>query len=479
MQTRSVFLAILAVGLFVMSARNVVDPDIWWHLRTGQMIVQTHTIPHVDPYSFPHSGDPWVDHEWLSQIIIFGIYRFGGFNGLILAFPLLIAVALGMLFVRCPGKPFIAGLCAVCGALASAPSWGVRPQMFTFLLASLLLWALEQSYERPGLLWWIVPLMLLWVNLHAGYALGIVFLLLFLVGNFLDAALRPAEGVRLWSHSKRLIVVFGLCVLVVPLNPNGFRMYRYPLETLQSSAMQEYISEWASPNFHQAEYAATLVLILAIVLFGALSPRRLRPRELLLLSVMAYAALRSVRHIPVFVLVAAPILAALIQSWLGEKHASWLAPSTTLTPAKLGLNGVLLVAFLFFAAFRIVYVLRNQEHAAKEKYPADAVARLLSDPAQGPVLNDYNWGGYLIWKAYPTYRVFIDGRADVYGDTFMNAFAATYYVRGGDWQASLEKWRIHSVLLPPDAPLVTALQDLPGWKNTYRDSQGVILTKTP
>jgi hypothetical protein len=475
-----VFVAILAMGLFVMAARNVVDPDVWWHLRTGQLMVETHLVPHSDPYSFTRAGQPWVDHEWLSQVFIYGVYRFAGWGGLTAAFALVIAAALWIAFLRCPGKPYIAGLFTICGALACLPSAGVRPQMLTLLLASVLLWILERSYERPRLLWWTAPLVLLWVNVHAGFALGIVFLFLFLAGDLLDSALHRSESSQLLAHARKLALAIVVCVAVVPLNPNGLQLYRYPLETLRSPAMQGYISEWASPNFHQAEYAPTLLLILSILLFGALSPRRLRVRELLLLCAMTYAALRSVRHIPVFVLVVTPILAALANEWLKQRPVPiWTSGQGSPSRVKLALNASLLAGFIAFVAIRFVYVVKHQTEAEQQKYPSQAVAFLLSNPSCAPILNDYNWGGYLIWKAYPEYRVFIDGRADLYGDSFMDAFASTYYVRGKSWAAPLEQWSIRSVVLPPDAPLLTALDSTPGWKRVYSDSQAVILRKTP
>src|SRR5580700_4357397 len=171
-----------------MAARSVTDPDVGWHLRSGQLIVQTHRVFHTDPYSFTRFGQTWVDHEWLSQVLMFSLYRLAGWGGLIAGFGAVIAAAFMVVFLRCPGRPYVAGALVLLGAFASAPSWGVRPQMLTLLLASVLLLILERSYQRPKLLWWTPVLMLLWVNLHAGFALGIVLMVLFLVGDALDAA---------------------------------------------------------------------------------------------------------------------------------------------------------------------------------------------------------------------------------------------------------------------------------------------------
>jgi hypothetical protein len=479
LQTRRVFVIILALGLFTTATRTATDPDLWWHLRTGQLIVQTHAVFHTDPYSFTRFGQPWVDHEWLSQVLIFGLYRLAGWAGLIVGFGLVIAVSFLVVFLRCPGRPYVAGVITLLGAFASSPSWGVRPQMVTLLLASVLLLILERSYQRPKLLWWTPLLMLLWVNLHAGYALGIALMVLFLVGDALDSAFGFQNGAQPKARFRTLAFAILVCIAVVPLNPYGAAMYAYPLETLRSRAMQSYIGEWLSPDFHQHRYLPTLVLILATVALPALSPRRLRPREVLLLLVTTYAALRSVRHIPIFALVAVPILSELVLAWLRDRPIAKRLEGkpTPMSPAKAWLNAILLAAFLVFAVARVRYVTRHQADAEAKDLPAAAVSFIAATRPPAPILNHYNWGGYFIWRLYPGYRVYIDGRADLYGDAFMDDLATAYYLKGTSWRSPLEKWGIRTVVLPPDAPIVTALQALPDWETIYADKQAVVLTR--
>jgi len=479
LQTRRVFVGVLALGLFTMAARSVTDPDVWWHLRTGQLIVQTHAVFHTDPYSFTRFGQPWIDHEWLSQVLIFALYRLAGWGGLIAGFGAVVAGAFLLVFLRCPGRPYVAGVITLLGAFASAPSWGVRPQMLTLLLASVLLLILERSYQRPKLLWWTPALMLLWVNLHAGYALGIGLMALFLVGDALDVAFGFEGGPPSSARFRTLALVIVVCAAVVALNPYGASMYAYPLETLRSRAMQSYIGEWFSPDFHQSRYLPTLVMILATVALAALSPRRLRPREILLLSVTTYAGLRSVRHIPIYALIAIPILSAMVLAWLQERAVArrfeW--KQTPLTRAKTLLNAVLLAGFLVFLVARVRYVTHRQAETEAKELPAGAVSFIAAQRPPAPILNHYNWGGYFIWRLYPEYHVYIDGRADLYGDAFMNDLATTYYLRGDSWRIPFATWRIRTVVLPPDAPLVTALRALPDWETIYADNQAVILSK--
>jgi hypothetical protein len=274
-----------------------------------------------------------------------------------------------------------------------------------------------------------------------------------------------------------LALALGLCLAVVPLNPNGVRMYWYPLETLRSRAMQSYINEWFSPNFHEAKSLPLLLMLLAIIALLWLSPRRLRPREILLLLVTVWGALRSVRHIPILVLVAAPLLSGLTQAWLEERGASLRlgVRRTPLLPSRMVVNVFVLAVFATFTVARVRYVVERQVEIEAHEFPAAAVSFLFKERPPGPVLNHYNWGGYFIWKLYPEYRVYIDGRADVYGDSFMDDFAASYYLKN-NWRQPMETWGIRTIVLPPDAPLVTALSSSPGWKRIYADSQAIVLS---
>ncbi len=473
---RRIFVAIIALGLFVMAARSVTDPDVWWHLRTGQLILQSHAVFHKDPYSFTHAGQPWINHEWLSDVLMFELYRAGGTGALTLAFAVIVAAAFLLVFARTPGKPYLAALVTVWGALASAPSWGARPQVISLLLASLFLWLLERSQKHVGLLWWTIPLTALWVNLHAEFALGIGLIALFLLGIVLDGVFGFEGWTALAPRLRWLALALAGCITVVPLNPYGTQMYWYPWHTLSSHVIVNYIEEWSSPDFHRLMYLPFFLMVLALALV-AISPLRLKARELLLLAVMLYAGLHSVRHIPIFALVAAPILAASLEAWLQKRQIHLPVRVSNPGIAKLLLNVILLAAFAGFVVFRVRFVIQGQARAEAKAFPTQAVAFILHDRPAEPLLNSYDWGGYLIWKLYPQYRVFVDGRTDLYeGGGFLDDMASIYNLQG-QWQAKFDSWRIRTVFLPPNAPLIAALRSHPGWKQIYADSQAVVLTR--
>jgi hypothetical protein len=468
LRTERVFITVLFLGLFAMAARNVTDPDVWWHLKTGQYIAEHRSVPHTDPFSYTRAGQPWVAHEWLTELFLYELERTVGWGGLILTFAAALSAAFFLLFLRCGPAPYVAGVATLCAALATWPVWGVRPQVLSFLLTSLWLLILERSERNPKLLWWTLPLTLLWVNLHAGVALGLVLSALFLAGGLIERALRFQPQL----NSPRLptaAFVLLLDLLLVPLNPNGLRMFSYPIETLRSAAMQNYIAEWASPNFHHPEYWPFLFVILGTFAALGWSRLQLRPRDQLLLLVSLYAGLCSIRMMPLFVLIAVPLASHRFGNW--PRSGSRRLPHSA---SRSMLNGGIVIAMAVFAGIHIAQVIQRQPQDEMRYFPVRAVAFLRANPRSGPIFNDYDWGGYLIWKLWPSTLVFIDGRADLYGQELLDQFAKTYQFKG-DWQQTLQRWGIGTVLVPSDSALAVGLRRAPGWTVAYQDPQAIVL----
>jgi hypothetical protein len=466
-----VFVAVIFLGLFALAARNVTDPDVWWHLKTGQLIVENKTIPHTDPFSYTRAGQPWITHEWLTEILLYELHRIAGFSGLIIIFALILCAAFLLLYLRCGTNVYVAGIATLFAAFATRPVWGVRPQVISLLLTSLWLLILERSERRPRLPWWTVPLMLLWANLHAGFALGLALSFLFILGAWIEARFGHKQNPR----TLRLpIAILALDLLMALLNPNGIHLFWYPLQTLRSAAMQTYIAEWASPNFHRADYWPFLCLILAMFAFLGCSHSKARPRNLLLLAVSLFAGLRSIRMIPLFVLIVVPLIARRVEVLL---HISSSADFRERKPtaAANALNAAIIVTMLIFAIVHVNQVIRNQQNAEIQNFPCHAIAFVQSHPPHGPIFNDYDWGGYLVWKLYPSVPVFIDGRADVYGEPLLRQFANTYQFKNG-WEQPLKEWNIYTVLVRANSPLAVGLRHNRDWIVSYEDSQAVILS---
>ncbi len=468
---------VLLFGLLAMTARNAVDPDLWWHLRTGQWIVGTGHVPHADPFSFTRPGHAWVSHEWLSDLVFYELWKHGGAAALIVFSAIVTTAGFMLLYLRClpyGEKKHWAAAATVLGALASAPSWGVRPQMFTFTLASLLLWLVESGEGRPRLLLWIPPLFLLWLNLHAGFALGPALLFAYGVGLIVETAVGDTPWLQARRILLRVLLLLLACLALVPFNPSGAQLYRYPFDTLRSPGMRSFIVEWFSPNFHDWLYRPFLLVWLLVLTALASSRSRPKGRVLVPLLLTSFAALDAVRHIPIFVLVAIPVIAAA----LPIASASSLVPrrhpdSSRLRPL---FNGAVVILIVVFALVRWASLARNQNAREAEQFPEKAVAFLRSGDYPQNVFVYYDWGGYAIWKLYPEYRVFVDGRADLYGNDLLRQFQTVVQLRTG-WRSVLERWRVEAVLVPPACAVAQALLLDPEWHVAFSDSKAIILLR--
>jgi hypothetical protein len=320
--------------------------------------------------------------------------------------------------------------------------------------------------------------------MHAGFAAGIAFIGLTAAGLVAEGILARGDSLAvIWRRIRPLVLVGMLCGAAIVLNPHGVRMYLYPFETLKSHAMMKYIEEWLSPNFQELMFQPFVLLIFATFSALALSSKRLRLVDLVLLLATAAGGLRSARNIPFFVLVATPLLAEHSWTWItAQRWGQWLRKPEkrevgSQATLKIALNLILLVTLpLGVAVLRLQQSAAKQSAAEAKTYPVAAVEYLRVNKPPQPIFNDYGWGGYLIWKLYPDYRVYIDGRADVYGDAFMEEFLSAQSGQIG-WRGPLDKYGIRTVLIKPDLALASLLREDEGWQNVFEDKQAVIFVK--
>ena len=476
------------VLIFAGAARPITDPDFWWHLRTGKYILETRSIPHTDMFSSVKFGSEWVTHEWLSEIVMYSIYRVSSYSGLIAFFSAIVATCFWITYKRCELRapnPYVAGLALIIGAGATIPTWGVRPQMFSMVFAAAFLWVLDEYAIKKNirLIWGLIPATILWVNMHAGFPVGLVLMLVTIVGLALDGyILQKLSAGKIWESTRRLFFVWILCVGAVAINPNGARLFSYPLETLRSRSMMQYIQEWRSPDFQDPMFLGLIVFMMVTFCVLAVSGKRALPSELLMLSATLAGTLRSGRNVPFFALVATPILA---------RHL-WtrLAPHVTATGSVLRDrrdNGIeqgnvvisvllLVVMPIVAAGVRLRNSVRMQSLVEARDFPRAAVDFINDRNLTQPIYNEYHWGGYLIWQLYPRYRVFMDGRADVYGDELINDF---FRMHDGakDWRKLLDHYSIQSVLVSPNTAIASLLREDKGWTNVFEDRQTVIFER--
>jgi uncharacterized membrane protein len=272
--------------------------------------------------------------------------------------------------------------------------------------------------------------------------------------------------------------VWLITAAAVVINPNGVRLYSYPFETLKSYAQMRYIQEWRSPNFQDPMFLPLLILILVLLCVIAFSKKRPRPGEILFPLVMLAATLRSARNVPFFALVAMPVLADQFWSLLSARvHA---AEVLSKRDSRRGLViDVLLLVIVPIILIAVVArrTLAKQPQVEAETFPVAAVDFIKSQSLPQPIYNEYHWGGYLIWRLYPQYRVYIDGRADVYGDALIEEY---FTVHDGEraWRKPLDNYGIRTVLVEPDTPLASLLRDDTSWRNVFEDKQAVVFVRS-
>jgi hypothetical protein len=275
---------------------------------------------------------------------------------------------------------------------------------------------------------------------------------------------------------KTLVGVGLASITAVLINPFGVDMLSYPFRTVSIGVLQDFIQEWQSPNFHQVEVQPFLWLLLIVLMVMAISPRRPTSIELIHVGIFAYLGFLAARNIALFALVAAPVLSrhldAMLVNWL-PRRANGQELSSRLTRP---LNVFLLVLIAIAAIIKGALPLSNRfnEQTIAEVTPAEAVEYLRINQPKGPLFNSYNWGGYVLWKLYPGYLSFVDGRTDLFDDAILEEYLDTW--RGSDgWQEVLSKWGIRTVLIETDSPLARELLR-EGWTAVHEDDQATVFT---
>ncbi len=478
---------ITLVAVFVAALRPPLDGDTLWHLRAGQWQVENHTILRTDLFSHTRYGEAWVNHSWLSQVLLYGAYAALGDWGLALFVALLATAGMALVFLQCPGDPLIRAGSVVLAAAAATVFWSARPQIVSFFLSTVVLYLLWlYSHKGVDRLWLIPPLMALWANLHGGFAIGFILLVLVLVGELASWLFDGVLGGGLKDESSpgptlrpalRLVVIGLVSAAAVSLNPNGPAMLLYPFRTVGIGVLQDAIQEWASPNFHEAQTWPFIWLLLGTLAVAGLSRERLGWRDALLLTGTAYSALLAGRNIPTFAIVAAPVLARHANALLEERNIR-LRWDQLPTGGVYGvLNWTLAVVVLAGGAAWAVRALDPEtvEAEREEIQPVEAAAYLESARPPGPIFNSYNWGGYLIWAARD-YLVYVDGRTDLYDDEFLREYLSIHLAQD-DWEEGLDRAGVNTVIVETLSPLARALADVEGWSLTYEDHLAVIYVR--
>lgn len=476
---KRLFLVAILLALLIPAIQPVTDPDFWWHLTAGNWILDHHAVPRYDLFTFTVPDHRWITHEWLSEVFLAMLFRIGALP--LVSITLGLITALGFVVIwRAIDRQvnfIIAGLSVALGVAVANPIWGPRIQMITFVLTALTYLWIKRFCESNGRgIYFLPALIVLWANLHAGFFIAYVLLGVTFVAEAVKVRLGHPQHLapRRLGHLA-LIGVAGLAAAVV--NPNGWDIYPYALQTQVSPVQQQFIAEWLSPNFHLPEvrfFEAALLLLLA----GLALARRIDLRQFLLLVVGVVLALQSVRHLALFVIVAIPPLATYLQQAWQRFRPGLKARGMPSNSFTFSVNMLVLLLLLLTVTAASAPVFRQPlgGKRVEKDFPVKAADFIAAHPPPGHMLDQYGWGGYLIYRLYPGQHVFVYGDAAVEGDQLLLDYAHLTYL-SPDQAGLLAKYDINWVIFKSDQPIITELRRDPTWFQLGVFGQATILMR--
>ena len=502
----------ILIGFGYLQTVNILDPDFGWHLKTGELILER-GVPKVDWYSYTMPDFPWVDHEWLTDVLIYKLHSVFGYQSLLLLFLSLTALAF-IIFIKI--EHFYIYLVPVLFGFLSVLSYlGLRPQIITAFFVAISWKVLIDFLKKDNKgfhLFYLTPILfLIWVNLHGGFAAGIFVLSLVLALEIFKRTIvfERMMGLRFFQgqysekiSTQKTILLFWILVLsflATLINPYGIRIYEEVFRTVGDNFLRFHIAEWL-PLFGTGASALTIFYLALTVGLLAVLRKKIEPNKTVLLTVFLVLSFLSQRHFLIFVILSIPVLSEMI-----------LILKEEIKPERVKMLfsgfGRLAVTFFIFALLFSGFFQNTKRLLKRENqidYPSDsAIAFLRSLPLSENLFNDYGWGGYLIWKL-PERKLFIDGRMPSWRQNGQFTFGDYIKITDAEdgFQGLLDKYNTKIIMLqsaeknkePKKEALIenwlsrimgynspgNLYEELIGsdWENVYDDGIAVILRRS-
>jgi hypothetical protein len=469
-----VMLASILVVLAVLTVRSRFDdPDMWWHLKTGEVIWTTHSIPTTDHFSYTTNHHAVVPQEWLSQVLIYGAYRFGGYSGLMLWMCFFTSALLIAGYALCSlysGNAKVGWVGALLIWFFATVGYAVRPQMVGYFLLTIELLILHFGRTRSAR-WFLLlpPWFLIWVNCHGSFSFGIGVAGLIFLCSFFNFQMGSLEATR-WDRRRSLILGLALVASTAALfvNPVGIKLIKYPLDVMLHLPINlTSVEEWKPLQMNTPRGIGLLGICACIFLLVIVQRSKLLWHELVLLAAGTWFAVHHERMTFVFGLLAAPTMARLLSTAWDNYQAEkdrWLPNAVIITLS-------LLTIIWEFPSRHFM------EQQAEDSSPVKAVEFMKVHHLSGNMFNEYVYGGYLIWAA-PENQVFIDGRGDIFEWTGVLGDYGKLVTLDGDPNVVLDKYKIDFCLLSKGESAARILPLLHGWNAVYSDKISVILARS-
>ncbi|NWG13026.1 MAG: hypothetical protein HXY20_05765 [Acidobacteria bacterium] len=472
--------------------------DFWWHLKAGEVIVTSRTIPTADIFSFTAEGKPFVLGNWLAEVIYYLLYRLGNLELLLFGNALLVTAAFLAVYSLCwqatdrfRVRIFCAAIAALCFSV------GVRTQVFSFFFFALYYWVLWQLHTRRRNLLWILPvLMIFWVNLHGGFFLGLALISIFLCAECANRCLRSNLERLPLKELRQIVFIFLLCLIATGANPQGYHVYTYVWTVASDPSSQKLVIEWQPPSIETARgmllfFGPFFMTLVALVY----SRRRPHPTEVALFVVSAAFAFTAMRNGIWFIILNIPLLARCFPDSLDQRHEKPYFASTTSDDAirqqthytrvmQRPLDVVLACLALFVLALLSPWVhprVYGGDLLAPET-PVRAVDFVQSRGIKGKMFHPQEYGDYLIWRLWPQQRSFIDGRVHLFGEAFVREYQQVFC--DSNWEESLARYGIEYLLLKKDPDqaehqrLLESVRNSGRWIMLYEDNLSILFEKS-
>ncbi len=491
-----VFVAIVVALLFTpLVLRLLGDAGAGWHIRVGQIIAATHSIPRLDPFSSIMQGKPWFAWEWLYDVGVAYLDSRFGLNGVVWFTALMIAATFASLFrllIRRGVNIAVTLLLTLLAVSSSTIHFLARPHVISWLLVLVWYWILSSADREPTharRLYFLPVLMVFWVNLHGGFVLGFILLFLFWVGALWEWYSSDQE---MWNSSesqfaglrlRHFTYVGALSLAASLINPYGWALHRHVYSYLTNRFLMDHIDEFQSPNFHGI--AQRCFLLLMLIVFGAVvvHGRRLRISKILTLLFAVYSALYASRGIPTSAILLCVIGGPMLRRFSlpdlpgSSRRQTFVQRMTAIELHQRGhmwaILAVIVTAAICFQGGKLGDHSLVDAHFDANRMPVKAVDFLIQNATVGPIFAPDYWGGYLIYRLYPKMLVVVDDRHDLYGSKLLESYLTTIHGELG-WPQFLREHHPTYLVLPRKIALTGAISESPDWKLVYKDDTACV-----
>jgi len=471
-----VFIAVLMISLASGQKMLSLDSDLGRHLTLGSYMLDERIIPTRDLFSHTRTGLSRPPYEWLSQILFTLAYRLMGLDGVILLTSFIIATTFILVYKfadRRNKSPLNSLIFVLIAVGASSIHWLPRPHIFTFLLLAIWIEQLDKLANGVRVAIYKFPIiMLLWANLHGGFIFGILVWIAYFAGWLWETW----QGKSNRNLGKNLLVVGVSSLFATIITPDLWHNWDAVLNNRSAFILNRTVETMRPNLIDPSVLPYTLLLFLTILLF-TLNWRSIKASHLFLLLGLGAMSLLMARNIPLYPIACVPILAELTQTYF-SKFKAWTETNERFsgfgsTPTQVLWSGLVT---LFVVAF-FIYIHFSKGHHVYQfdptVFPVEVVNFLEKNPPEGNMFNEFNWGGYLLFRLWPRYNVFLDSQSDFYGEGLIREYDQIMSA-DDDWQSLLENYQVDWVIIPLNSPLATAITNNTNWKIVYNDNTALI-----